>query len=159
MTDADDDARLAQIATALADGVDAALPGWVVRSVERVLADAGRPFDDEQRRQATEAGEQARARIMPRLRTLLAADIDAQRTNPLAVIRSATTEPTEVLRAAGVAPRARDEQSRSHFPDDDYGLVPASFADLDPALHEPGLMWGAAKAHVHLRRRRAEGKR
>ena len=153
MTDADDDA------TALAEGVDAALPRWVVRSVERVLADAGRPFGDDLRRQATEAGERARVRVMPRLRALLAADIDAQRTNPLAVIRSAATEPTEVLRVAGVPPRARDEQSRTHFPDDDYDLVPASFADLDPALHEPGLMWGAAKAHVHLRRRRAEGQR
>ena len=31
--------------------------------------------------------------------------------------------------------------------------------DLDPALHEPGLRWGAAKAHVVLARRRAEGRR
>jgi hypothetical protein len=38
------------------------------------------------------------------------------------------------------------------FPDDDYGLTPASFADIDPALAEPGLAWGAAKAWVHRRR-------
>jgi hypothetical protein len=40
-----------------------------------------------------------------------------------------------------------------------YDLTPASFADVDPALHEPGLVWGAAKAHVHLARRRREGRR
>ena len=40
-----------------------------------------------------------------------------------------------------------------------YDLSPASFADLAPALKEPGLVWGAAKAHVHLSRRRAEGRR
>jgi hypothetical protein len=45
------------------------------------------------------------------------------------------------------------------FPDDVYDLTPASFADVDPALHEPGLVWGAAKAHVHLARRRRQGKR
>jgi hypothetical protein len=40
-----------------------------------------------------------------------------------------------------------------------YDLSPAAFADLDPSLREPGLTWGAAKAHVHLARRRREGLR
>ena len=35
-----------------------------------------------------------------------------------------------------------------------YDLAPANFADVDPALAEPGLLWGAAKAHVHLARHR-----
>jgi hypothetical protein len=54
---------------------------------------------------------------------------------------------------------ARDEFSLRNFPDDVYDLTPASFADVDPELHEPGLLWGAAKAHVHLARRRREGRR
>ena len=38
------------------------------------------------------------------------------------------------------------------------GLVgPAAFSDVDEDLHEPGLVWGAARAHVHLRRRRESG--
>ena len=45
------------------------------------------------------------------------------------------------------------------FPDDPYDLTPGSFADVDPSLHEPGLVWGAAKAHVVLARRRREGRR
>jgi hypothetical protein len=59
-----------------------------------------------------------------------------------------------VLRAAGVPPVRRDEFAEHAFPDDVYDLAPASFADVDPSLHEPGLVWGAAKAHVHLSRRR-----
>jgi hypothetical protein len=62
-----------------------------------------------------------------------------------------------VLREAGARPVARDAQAQRHFPDDLYDLTPASFADIDPALHEPGLVWGAAKAHVHLRRRAQGG--
>ena len=54
---------------------------------------------------------------------------------------------------------ARDEVAVRQFPDDVYDLVPASFAEVDPELHEPGLVWGAAKAHVHLARRRSEGAR
>ena len=47
---------------------------------------------------------------------------------------------------------ARDEQQTRLFPDDDYDLAPANFADVDPSLAEPGLTWGAAKAYVHLQR-------
>jgi hypothetical protein len=156
-TAARDQEQLAAYARALADGVDAALPGWVERGVERVLGAEGRAVDDDVRRQAAAAGAEAQAAIGPRVRRLLDADIDDQRTNPLAVIRGATRYPTEVLRAAGARPVPRDEQSRRHFPDDDFDLTPARFADLDPALHDAGLLWGAAKAHVHLRRRRGGG--
>ena len=37
--------------------------------------------------------------------------------------------------------------------------VGATVVGLPTALHEPGLVWGAAKAHVVLARRRAEGRR
>ena len=67
--------------------------------------------------------------------------------------------PTEVLRRAGVPPVARDEFAVHAFPDDDYGLTPAAFVDIDPSLQDPGVRWGAAKAHVVLSRRRQEGKR
>jgi hypothetical protein len=64
-----------------------------------------------------------------------------------------------VLDELGVGPPDRDEFARRNFPEDRYDLTPASFADVDPTLHEPGLVWGAAKAHVVLQRRRAEGLR
>jgi hypothetical protein len=95
----------------------------------------------------------------PRVRTLLETDIDEQRTNPLAVLRSLVGHPTAVLREAGAQPVARDDFKQRAFPDDVYDLSPASFAEVDPLLHEPGLAWGAAKAYVHLSRRRREGRR
>ena len=47
----------------------------------------------------------------------------------------------------------RDDFRRAHFPDDVYDLTPSSYAELDPSLQELGITWGAAKAHLHLRRR------
>jgi hypothetical protein len=57
-----------------------------------------------------------------------------------------------VLRAAGVPPVVRDEHQERLFPEDVYDLAPANFADVDPALAEVGLAWGAAKAFEHLQR-------
>ncbi len=162
---AEDAARLAAYAEALADGLEAAIPGWVERGVlgryQAWLSSgmtSGAPPAD-LRADAHRAGIAAQADVGPRVRRLLLADIDEQRTNPLAIVRGAVSYPTDVLRRAGVPAVVRDAQAEQHFPDDDYDLTPGAFTDLDPALHEPGLLWGAAKAHVHLQRRRAEGRR
>ncbi len=156
--DAADAAALARYAAELADAVAAALPGWVERVVGDVLVAQGRARD-ERAVEARAAGEAAAAEVVPSLRSLLATDIDEQRGNPLALLRRAVAFPTAVLREAGVEPAPRDEFAERSFPEDLYDLSPASFADVDPSLHEPGLRWGAAKAHIHLRRRRAEGQR
>jgi hypothetical protein len=47
---------------------------------------------------------------------------------------------------------ARDAFEQERFPDDVYGLMPASFADFGPEVGEAGLAWGAAKAWEHKRR-------
>lgn len=101
---------------------------------------------------AREAGVRAAADVGSRVRSLLAADIDDQRSNPLSVVRSAVIYPTEVLRQAGLPPVERDSFTEERFPGDDYDLTPASFADLEESLRELGLMWGAAKAWEHKRR-------
>jgi hypothetical protein len=151
-----DEARLAEVAAHLADAIDAALPRWVVAQVrERIIGYQGRPPDDATLAAAEQAGRDAVAEVGPEVRALLLSDIDDQRTTPLTLLRDATRYPTSVLRAAAIPPVARDETEERLFPGDVYALVPASFADLDPALHEPGIAWGAAKAFVHLKRRRA----
>ena len=144
-------------ANALAAAIEEALPRWVTRSVERILLAWSGEADPAVIAEAAAAGVRAVDEVMPRLRALLAADVDEQRTNPLSILREAVRYPTEVLRAAGVPGVVRDEFDERAFPDDDYGLTPASFGDVDPLLHEPGLTWGAAKAHTHLSRRRAQG--
>lgn len=153
--DPDDAARLDALATALADAVEAALPGWV----ERAVASRAGLAAAEVRAAATDAGRQAAADVGARVRALLATDVDDQRANPLAVLRTAVWYPSEVLDAAGVAPVTRDAFAERTFPDDPYDLTPATWVDIDPSLHERGIVWGAAKAHVVLARRRREGKR
>jgi hypothetical protein len=136
--------QLTEVAQALADAVETALPGWVEGAVVRR---AGRTLPE-----AQAAAARATADVVPRLRALLATDIDAQRANPLAILREATRYPTEVLRAAGVEPVERDDFQRARFPDDAYDLVPVSFADLGPEVAEAGIAWGAAKAWTHRQR-------
>jgi hypothetical protein len=150
------DAKLMEYGRSLADAIENALPGWVVRSVEGRWRDwkgAAAPPDVLDAAQA--AGERAGREVGSAVRTLLALDVDEQRVNPLAVVRRAVSFPTDVLREAGMPAVVRDEFDERAFPEDVYALTPASFADVDPALHEPGLLWGAAKAHAHLVRRRS----
>lgn len=139
-------------ARALADGICEALPGWVERSVEHLLVAHRGSADPSVMVAAREAGARAAAEVGREVRALLGADIDDQRANPLSFVRRAVSYPTDVLREAGVPPVERDSFAEERFPEDDYDLTPTSFADLDPALREPGLMWGAAKAWEHKRR-------
>ncbi|MDQ6799037.1 MAG: hypothetical protein M3011_13650 [Actinomycetota bacterium] len=145
-------------ATALADAIEGALSGWVERCVARRLAEdpAGDgPSSPRVAAAAVEAGQRARAEVGPAIRALLDADIDEQRSTPLALLRTAVTYPTAVLAGAGVPPVHRDRAQARLFPDDVYDLTPATFADVDPDLAEPGLAWGVAKAWTHRQRHQA----
>jgi len=148
---------LAGYASVLAAGVAASIGPWVERSVATVCTNAGVMITGNLRRNAAEAGAEATAVVAPQVRALLELDIDEQRMGPLELVRAAVRWPTEVLREAGVPEVRRDEAAKAMFPDDVYDLTPGSFKDVDPSLHEPGLVWGAAKAHVHLARRRVAG--
>ncbi|MCU1487314.1 MAG: hypothetical protein JWN67_4060 [Actinomycetia bacterium] len=140
----EEEQALAEHGAALAEAIVAALPGWSARSVARFRPDLAS--------EGELAGREAAGELGPRLRALLAADVDEQRANPLAVARAAVAWPTAVLREAGESPVHRDEHQRTHFPDDDYDLTPMTFAELDPSLQEPGILWGAIKARTHLLR-------
>jgi len=139
-------------AAVLAEQIDEAIGPWVVRSVTRLMTAWQGSVDPDVRKAAEAAGRQARADTGAAVRALLAADVDEQRTTPLALLRQAVRYPTEVLRQAGVPPVVRDDFAVRAFPADVYDLSPASFADVDPSLLEAGLAWGAAKAFEHKRR-------
>jgi hypothetical protein len=149
--DPDPDEALAELGAHLADRVIAAVPAWVARCVDTRLPRAG-PERDEVMARAGAAGRRAQQEVAANLQALLAADVDAQRSTPLAVVRQAVSYPTEVLRAAQVPPVPRDPFVSERFPDDPYGLTPASLAAVDPELGEPAIAWGAAKAMAHRRR-------
>lgn len=148
------DQQLATYGRVLADAVERSLPDWVVRQVHKVMEAQFGACPTEVAEAAAAAGSRAREEIAPRVRDLLSAGVDDQRTTPLAVIRGAVAYPTRVLQAAGATPVARDRFATESFPDDIYDLTPASLADLDAGVAEAGLSWGAAKAFVHRRRHR-----
>lgn len=156
MDSSDDDAALRRYGLQLAEAAGPACHRWLDRVVAVIPDDRRTPDLDA-------VVETARRRVdddvLEPLGVLLAADLDEQRTNPLAILRGLARIGTAVLDAAGALPVARDRDAERLHPDDHFDLTPGSFADVDPALHEPGMTWGAAKAHVHLARRRTEGRR
>ena len=135
-----------------------AVPRWLARCVERVAATQSISLDgvtvEIDAMVERHAGE-----VLDRLGVLLATDVDEQRANPLDILRDAVVGPTEVLRAAGARPVNRDTFSEERFPSDVFDLAPATWADVDESMVEPGLTWGAWKAAVVLTRRRDEGLR
>jgi len=155
-------------------GVERELPGWAQRQVDRVLdawSATGRADEEEvarARAAAVDAGRRAARRVAHELRALLDLDPAQQTTTPLEIVRGAVAEPTEVLAGAAIPPVERDAFDERAWPDDVYGLVPRSPADLEHEITESArtetesgaglgpllLAWGMAKAAV-LRARAA----
>lgn len=145
----DDDLPVRQ----LLDVLDSVVPSWLRRCVERAVTAAGRDVADLEPALAEMVDREAPL-IVAQLDELLHTDVDQQRSNPLAVLRAATAVPTALLVAHCVPARVRDRFAIESFPDDIYGLNPATWSDIDERLAEPGLVWGAWKAMIVLRRRR-----
>ncbi len=153
-------AALRACAAAFVAAAQASLPAWLERIVELRLAAAGVDTAAEPTRVLV-GGAVARATdaVVTDLTALVETDVDAQSATPLQVLRDALGAVTEALATAGVQPIERDAWEARMHPEDVYGLAPAVLADVDERLHEAGLVWGAAKAHVVLARRRADGTR
>ena len=147
-----DDDKLAGYADELRRGIETHTPWWVSNVMNAHL-------DPERATAVATSLEGAVDQVLAEVAELLATDIDAQRSNPLAVIRSLVSPMTAALRTAGVPSVPRDPDATRLFPDDVFDLTPGAFSDIHPDLHMPGLAWGAAKAHVHIQRRRTEGLR
>ena len=153
-----EDVQLDEPAAALLAVARTTVPGWLRRIT---LAAAARA--DETSAEFADAVDQmvstAAPKILDRLAELLATDVDRQPTNPLSILRDGVAAPTAVLLSHQVPVPMGDAFGSERFPDDVYRLGPATWADVDPELHEPGLLWGAWKAMTVLRRRRDEGLR
>ncbi len=147
-----DEEALDGYAKELGQLLGAAIAPWVERAVAtRLVIDS-----PELQAQAKAAGEAARADIVPALDELLALDIDAQSTTPLTLARRAVPYASAMLRECGVPEVARDEHARSLHPHDVFDLTPGGFVDFGDDVQSAGLTWGAAKAHVHIQRRRLD---
>ncbi|NQW59930.1 hypothetical protein HQ459_04025 [bacterium] len=148
--------------TDLIAAIDAATHEWLVRCVMKTyVQQLGTPrlaVEEKLVAAAQLAAQQGRAYVAGELLRELSKDVDEQRINPLQVLRNAVTFPTRVLQEFGVPPTVRDEMDARMMPDDVFGLSPAHWNDVHESLLEPGVIWGAAKAHKVLQRRREEGK-
>lgn len=135
--------------------VTAVVVPWATRLVDERLASDGL-IDGVSREARRSSVAEAERLAVDGLTELLTLDAEQQRTNPLTVLRSATVPLSRFLASVGATPIARDEFDRRSFPDDVFGLAPATWADIDPSLVEPGLEWGAWKAATIISRRRTE---
>jgi hypothetical protein len=153
----EDEDRFHAISVALADAVEAVLPAWIERLVLSRVRQWQGDVSPEAAAAAADAAAAAAVDVLPVFRALIELDVDQQRANPLSVLRDATRFAHDALADLGVPPIQRDDFAEQSFPDDTYGLVPATWEDVDPSLHDIGITWGAAKAYVHKARRRAEG--
>jgi hypothetical protein len=151
----DDDRALARYGDELVRAVESSLGDWIESCVDSILREQGRTIDERTATLIDAARLEATREVVVELRAVLALDVDQQRKNPLSILRAAVRYPTQVLRAVGAQPIERDEFDEQSFPDDEFALTPAAFADFGPAVHDAGIVWGAAKAHVHLQRRRS----
>ena len=145
-------ARLAAASAAILTGVERTLPAWVEQRVA-FIADAWGRLDPTTRAaldaRAADAATAATARVTGALRDLFATDAANQRTTPLEIVRSAAREVTAVLADVGIPPVERDAFAERAFPDDVYGVTPATLADLgDEDLGPLQLAWGLAKTQV-----------
>jgi hypothetical protein len=145
-------AMMAEGAARLLDGVDRLGAAWVERVVRERLDQWG-GLDAEARDAALgaarEAGARAASRVCSALRELVALDPAVQRATPLEILRTLRAEATTVLRAAGVPPIERDAYEERAFPDDVYGIVLRTPADLgDDELGGALLAWGLGKTKV-----------
>jgi hypothetical protein len=143
----------------MADGAERLIAGvhaggrmWVEAAVARI-ADAWGALDEPARAEVAAAGSaagaRAAARVEEELRALFALDPAAQRATPLEVIRSLRREATEVLQTAGIPEVVRDPFETRAFPDDVYGIVLHSPAELgDDELGGALLAWGLGKSKV-----------
>lgn len=152
------DVDMEAVVEALRTAAVEAAPRWVGRSVHQV-AGAQRLDVSTADDLVVDAGERSARFVDDRMGALLALDIDRQRTTPLSVFRDAARFPVEVLHQLGAQPVARVDVERWANPNDPFGVTPATLADVGEAVQEAGIVWGAAKAAIHLQRRRDEGQR
>jgi hypothetical protein len=137
--------------------VDDVIEPWLLRVMTAAATAGLESLPPDFAARAARAAADARSEAMDRLHLLAATDVESQRTNPLAILRSAVRHATEVLTDADVPPVTRDEFSQRSFPEDVYGLAPATGSDVDPALHDVGIAWGAWKAVTIMQRHRRNG--
>ena len=108
---------------------------------------------------ARDAGARAAASITPSLYSrLLGRETSTRSGRPRsALVRSLVVSPARCLPTPEFRRCERDTFETDRFPDDHYGLVPASLSVLGEEVGDLAIAWGAQKALAHRRRHSPPG--
>ena len=143
---------LSKISVDFADQLAAALPDWIDRIARQRMLEGGVLVDERSDGLIADCAAATSKILAAKVRAAVLADVDSASGSPLAVVRDGVGPLNDLLTELGVGASARDRTMIEMFPDDVHDLGPASFSDISADLHDPGITWGAARAHVHLKR-------
>lgn len=152
------DDGLSEYSQTLLDACVAAIPEWITNRIQHVCLVSGGIVPEIVTTKVAGVAHATQAQVQIDLMALLSVDVDAQRTNPLQVLRGSTLMATALLIEAGIPPVRRDEFEVRSMPDDMFALGPLTWRDLGDDVHDAGIQWGAWKAAMIISRRRDEGK-
>lgn len=144
-----------QYSTRLLETSDRVVPQWVERLIQK-HCDELMVSELKEGDRVSSVVARVGNEVHTNLRNLLLLDVLEQRTNPLAIFRQATRLISELLKTTGCAPVMRDEFDERSFPDDIFGLSPATWVDIDETMVEPGIEWGAWKAASIMMRKKKQ---
>lgn len=152
------DGQLSEYSQMLFDACVAAIPEWITNRIQHVCLMSGGIIPEIVTTKVADVALATQAQVQIDLMALLSVDVDAQRTNPLQVLRGSTLKATALLVEAGIPPVRRDEFEVRSMPNDMFSLGPLTWRDLGDDVHDAGIQWGAWKAAMIISRRRDEGK-
>ncbi|MSO59539.1 MAG: hypothetical protein EXQ63_04360 [Ilumatobacteraceae bacterium] len=152
------DFELSEYSQRLFDACVIAVPGWITSRMQHACLMAGGVVPEIVTTKVVDIARATQAQVQVDLMVLLSTDVDAQRTNPLHVLRGSTSMATALLVEAGIPMARRDEFEIRAMPDDMYAFGPLTWRDLGDDVHDAGIEWGAWKAAMVIGRRRDEGK-
>ena len=152
------DGQLSEYSQRLFDACVVAVPEWITNRIHNVCLMSSGIIPEIVTTKVAGVAQATQAQVQIDLMALLSVDVDAQRTNPLQVLRGSTLMATALLIEAGIPPAQRDEFEVRSMPDDMFALGPLTWRDLGDDVHDAGIEWGAWKAAMIISRRREEGK-
>ncbi len=152
------DGELSEYSQRLCDACVVAVPEWITNRIHNVCLMSSGIIPEIVTTKVAGVAQATQAQVQIDLMALLSVDVDAQRTNPLQVLRGSTLMATALLIEAGIPPAQRDEFEVRSMPDDMFALGPLTWRDLGDDVHDAGIEWGAWKAAMIISRRREEGK-
>lgn len=141
----DDEAKYVAYGNRLVDAFAADIEPWLLA----VVGDRVGVHDAQLRMKI----ETVAREVVRSITELVTADVDTPLSGPLERARRAVEPLNAALEERNVPLPSRDPIDSQMRPEDRYELGPMTFLDISEGVHQAGIAWGAAKAHLHMRRR------